>query len=211
MNPAEASPAASGVPERRTTTIKLIAAAIDVLSRKGWSATTREIAHVAGVNEATLFRQFESKDHLIEAVTREIVREQSEALDRVDLDNFDLARDLTRLAHAYERAMTRYQAFVRTMLSQPADARLTEKIVRDVGEPLRAKFIAYLAEGQRRKIVREMNLAAAVDAFTAMLFTHVLRSAFYRPGYSREKYLETCVAVFLHGICGPGAAMPECK
>ncbi|HSM78351.1 MAG TPA: TetR/AcrR family transcriptional regulator [Bryobacteraceae bacterium] len=199
------------VPERRPTTAKLLAAAIDVFSKKGLAATTREIAEAAGVNEATLFRQFESKDHLIEAVTREIVAEQAEALQRVDLEDFNPRRDLTRLAIAYERAMTRHQAYIRTMLSQPADRRLAEKIVREVVEPLRAKFISYLAEGQRRKVVRKMNLSASVDAFTAMIFAYVLRSAFYRAGYSRKAYLTACVDIFLEGICRSSASMRECK
>lgn len=201
----------AGVPERRPTTTKLLAAAIEVFSRKGLAATTREIAQVAGVNEATLFRQFESKDHLIEAVTREIIRDQAEALHRVDFEDFDLRRDLTRLAVAYERSMTRHQAYIRAMLSEPAGARLTEKIVREVVDPLRGKFIAYLAEGQRRKIVRRMNLSASVDAFTAMIFSHVLRCAFFRPGYSRETYLENCVDIFLEGICSASSPMRECK
>lgn len=190
----------AGAGTMRPTTARLLAAAIEVFSKKGLAATTREIAQAAGVNEATLFRQFESKDHLIEAVTREIVRDQAEALERVDFEDFNLRRDLMRLAVVYERAMTRDQAYIRTMLSQPADVQLTDRLMRQVVAPMRARFIAYLAEGQRRGLVREMNLSASVDAFTAMIFTHVMRCAFHKPGYSRESYLETCVGIFLEGI-----------
>ena len=66
--------------ERRDTTKRILAAALEVFSRDGLGGTTREIARVAGVNEATLFRQFESKDHLLTAVTREVVRLEAEAL-----------------------------------------------------------------------------------------------------------------------------------
>lgn len=50
---------------------RIIAAARDVIARKGKrGATTREIADLAGVNEATLFRHFGNKESLIVAVAK---------------------------------------------------------------------------------------------------------------------------------------------
>ena len=69
--------------------------------------------------------------------------------------------------------------------------------MREVIQPLRAKFILYLAEGRRRGVVRQsVQLMPAVDAFTGMIFAAVLRSAVYAPGYSRETYLATCIDLF---------------
>jgi len=50
---------------------RILAAAREVIARKGKrGATTREIADVAGVNEATLFRHFGTKEALIVAVAQ---------------------------------------------------------------------------------------------------------------------------------------------
>jgi AcrR family transcriptional regulator len=50
---------------------RILSAAREVIARKGKrGATTREIADVAGVNEATLFRHFGTKEALIVAVAQ---------------------------------------------------------------------------------------------------------------------------------------------
>jgi AcrR family transcriptional regulator len=46
----------------------IIAAAAEVFAERGLDAATAEIAHRAGVGEATLFRRFPSKDELIDAI-----------------------------------------------------------------------------------------------------------------------------------------------
>jgi AcrR family transcriptional regulator len=183
---------------------RLLAAALEMFSTRGMAATTREIADAAGVNEVTLFRLFESKDQLLTAVVSEVIRAESEAMDRVDFVDFDIRRDIATLAEVFYATHEQYQAFLRTMLAHRFHPKLTEDIMRDVIQPLRDKFIRYLAEGQRRGVIRPgIVLAAAVDSFTGMIFAAVLRRAVYTPGYSRETYLKTCVDLFLEGISAP--------
>ena len=193
------------VAEKLATRERLLAAALELFSLHGLAATTKDIARTAGLNEVTLFRHFETKEQLLAAVVAEVKRAESEALDRVDFQQFDLKRDITRLAAVFHQTTGRYQAFSRTMLAQPINRELAQKIVREVVQPVRAKFIAYLVEGQRRGLVREMSLEPAVDALTGMIFAGVLRASVHAPGYSKQAYLETCVSLFLHGI------VPQCK
>lgn len=55
--------------ERNDTSIEILTAARDLFSQKGYNAvTTKEIAKQAGVNEVTIFRKFQSKQKLFEAV-----------------------------------------------------------------------------------------------------------------------------------------------
>src|SRR5689334_22874415 len=117
---------------KATASERLIDAALEMFSRRGMAATTREIAEAAGVNEVTLFRLFESKDRLLAAVVGEVVRAEHEALDRVDLEDFDIRRDISALANVFYAAHEQYQAFLRTMLAHRFQPRLTEDIMREV-------------------------------------------------------------------------------
>lgn len=88
------------VPEE--TRERIILAARDVIKRKGKrGATTREIADVAGVNEATLFRHFGNKEALIVAVAKHSCPDVSlratieDLTGPVEHDLFVIARDMT--------------------------------------------------------------------------------------------------------------------
>lgn len=62
---------AKGTATPEDTRVRILLAGRDVIARKGKrGATTREIADVAGVNEATLFRHFGTKESLIVAVAK---------------------------------------------------------------------------------------------------------------------------------------------
>ena len=55
---------------RSVTEVRIVEAAVQLFSRKGYKGTsTREIAHLAGVNEATLFRYFARKADLFWTAT----------------------------------------------------------------------------------------------------------------------------------------------
>jgi AcrR family transcriptional regulator len=78
---------------------RIILAARDVIKRKGKrGATTREIADVAGVNEATLFRHFGNKEALIVAVAKHSCPDVSL---RATIDGLEgpIERDLYTIAH----------------------------------------------------------------------------------------------------------------
>lgn len=81
---------------------RIIIAAREVIKRKGKrGATTREIADVAGVNEATLFRHFGNKEALIIAVAKYScpdvsLRATLEKLEGpIEHDLYVLAREMT--------------------------------------------------------------------------------------------------------------------
>ena len=77
------------------------------------------------------------------------------------------------------------------------------QVLRGVVLPLREKLIVYLGNGIEQGNVRpEVDLQLTVDMFTGMLLSGMLRRHTSRisQGYSRDRYVESCVDLFVRGI-----------
>lgn len=84
----------------------ILEAARNVFSRFGYdSARTQEIARVAGISEALIYRHFVSKEVLYTAVLREIIREQNENYHLIGLQDMT-PRGLVRNLRSYFELVT---------------------------------------------------------------------------------------------------------
>lgn len=187
------------------TRTRLLEAATEVFATAGVTgATTREIARVAGVNEVTLFRHFQSKEQLLGAVVGYVTALQAEALSHEEEWTQDLHLDLTHYAWLYNTMLEKHEALVRTFIGEakrhPEAAR---RVIQEAVQPLRERLIAYLRNGIEWGTVRfEIDPLAAADLFTGMLLSGMLRrtAASMPQGYTREHYIESCVDLFVRGI-----------
>ncbi|MBW4539103.1 MAG: TetR/AcrR family transcriptional regulator [Myxacorys chilensis ATA2-1-KO14] len=197
--------------KREQTRDRLLDAALKVFAQAGITgATTREIARVAGVNEVTLFRHFQSKEQLLEAVVQHVSALQIEALTNQDEWTQNLFIDLKHYAWLFNNTLEAHEDLVRTFIGEarrhPEAAR---QILQEAAQGLREKLIVYLQQGQGNGTVRaDLDLAAAVDSFTGMLLAGMLRrSAASIPlDYSRETYIDQCVDLFVRGVSASSAA-----
>jgi AcrR family transcriptional regulator len=89
---------------------RLIAAATEVFAERGLDASTAEIAHRAGVGEATLFRRFPTKDDLIDAICESRMDEVI-ALAEKACEDPDPARGLERFLHRLIDNFSKDQGF----------------------------------------------------------------------------------------------------
>ena len=189
-------------PERRR---QILAAAQEVFIRSSLSgARTREIAAQAGVNEATLFAHFESKEALFEAAVleplREAVSEQVEiARARARAPQEQSAQDAS--LHAHDR-------FLRTMLkSYPL---LVTALFSDraAGEEMYRKhifpMIRTLSEITRERAGEDRLKHVDVDLMTLMGFgVHlmvVMDHHFRGTELDVEKTAAAITAMFDHGL-----------
>lgn len=186
---------------------RLISAAFKVFSRDGLhGATTRAIAQEAGVNEVTLFRHFQTKEGLLEALLTSMVDEaqqEEEQVDEAQWSRGSLRVNLLRYAERYYTQASGKEAFVRTILGEaqryPEHAR---KILMDVYAPVRKALVTNLEAARKAgKVRRGVDLATAADAFMDMLLCGMLRHTAGLGGESTPKqFIATCADIFAAGL-----------
>ncbi len=184
---------------------RLLDAAYRVCAARGLhGATTREIADEARVNEVTLFRHFGNKEKLIAALFRRSVAAQVESLSDSEPDGNDLERDLRRYAVRYSEMLFGNEALIRTIIGEarrhPEQAR---QVICESARPMRERLLAYLHAAQKEGTVRrDVVLGPAIDAFTGMLLSGMLRRTGFKDylDYSQDDYVSSCVDLFMRGI-----------
>jgi AcrR family transcriptional regulator len=183
---------------------KLLEAGAVVFAREGLQgATTRMIAHEAGVNEVTLFRLFENKERLLAEVLANERQAQCDTMAQKTSWTQDLRADLRTHALTFNAMLEKNEAMIRTLIGearrQPVHAK---QIIHEAVRPAREGFISYLIEARERGCVRgDVKIAAAVDMFTGMLLSGMLRRTSHGVSdYSVKEYLVTCVEIFVSGI-----------
>lgn len=184
---------------------RLLQAAARVYARHGLSgATTRAIADEAGVNEVTLFRIFETKERLLDAV----VQAQFSASGDLPVAPPRSARgslraDLLEQARRYEERVQENLLLIRTMIGEIHRHGDNERrVYQSLFRPLRDAMVDRFSEAQNRRELRKgVSPALLADLLVGMIFTGVLRrsSPHFHRDYSAAEYLETAVDLVLRG------------
>jgi AcrR family transcriptional regulator len=182
------------------TRLRLLAATRSLLAAKGRrGTTTREIADQAGVNEATLFRQFGSKDALVDACVEHYCStvELQELLASLD---GDLERDLQRIASALIQRMENVRdLIVMSLAEENADGTVGEAAWR---APTAIKKIVadYMA---KRIAAGELsgNPLFLARFFMGMVFSYVMGRKRFPEEYAADPpaVVEFQVGLFLNG------------
>jgi AcrR family transcriptional regulator len=179
----------------------LLNAAARVFARDGLEgATTRAISREAGVNEVTLFRQFGTKEHLLEAVVGTAFAAIPEKRGR---GTRSLRTDLESFARSYEDLLVANLPLIRTMIGEiHRHAHCQHQALKGIFWPMRAALVKRIrcacSMGEARP---GLDPAVAADLFAGMIFSWVLRrTTIRRPSYRASGYRDECVRVFLNGI-----------
>jgi AcrR family transcriptional regulator len=182
------------------TRLRLLAATRSLLAHNGRrGTTTREIADQAGVNEATLFRHFGSKDALVDACVEYYCRtvELEELLASLD---GDLERDLQRIASAVMQRMESVRdLIVMSLAEEDRDGSVGEAAWR---APTAIKKIVaeYMAKRIAAGELRGNPLFLA-RFFMGMVFSYVMGRKRFPEEYAAEpaQVVEFQVGMFLNG------------
>lgn len=184
---------------------RLLAAAGRVFAREGLQgATTREIAREAGVNEVTLFRHFQTKEKLQDAVLEWVLDQQAELLAAQPARRpCDLRESLLRHIHIYEALLEQNLPLIRTLIGEMHRQEEHERVLLGIFAPLRAELVATLEAARSSGIVRaDVEPTIVADSLNGTIFTAALRRGSFCPPreYSHADYVKSCVEMILRGI-----------
>jgi AcrR family transcriptional regulator len=182
----------------------LITAAARVFARDGLEgATTRAISREAGLNEVTLFRNFGTKEHLIEAVVGNAFGRKGDA---APSGSHGLRADLVSFAKRYEDLLVANLPLVRTMIGEiHRHAVCQHQALKGIFWPMRDALVERLrTAGKSGELRSRLNPSVAADLFAGSIFSGVIRSerALSAKEYRASEYRDACVDIFLNGVAG---------
>jgi AcrR family transcriptional regulator len=178
---------------------RILAATRQILAKKGRrGTTTREIAELAGVNEATLFRHFGNKDAIVEAVANHYCPVEA-VQDVAGKLSGDLESDLHSLAGVLvDRMESVRDLIVMSLAEEEADSSLSTAAWRGP-TAIRQIVIDYMTKQvQNGSLQGDPLLLARV--FMGMIFAYVIgRKKFPEMAQSAQEIINFQINVFLNG------------
>ena len=187
------------------TSQKIIDATMALIRDKGYVATTtKDIAHLAGVNECTLFRKFKNKkDIVLNGVAQEKWRANitPELFQNVV---WELGPDLEMFMTAYMDRIT--PDFVNLSIGLRAPQLYDETappLIMKVPQAFLSSLIEYFEKMEQLGKIRHMDFESlAMTIFSSTFGYTFLKSSFNQEltGLDREQFIKNSVAVFLNGI-----------
>ena len=188
------------------TSQKIIDATMALIRDKGYVATTtKDIAHLAGVNECTLFRKFKNKKDI---VLSGIAQEKWRANITPELFQnvvWELQPDLEMFMTAYMDRITPDFVNLSIGLRAPQLYDETAPMIMKVPQAFISSLIEYFEKMEQLGKIGHMDFESlAMTIFSSTFGYTFLKSSFHQEltSLDREQFIKNSVAVFLNGISG---------
>ncbi|SET42744.1 TetR/AcrR family transcriptional regulator [Enterocloster lavalensis] len=186
------------------TSQKIIDATMALIRDKGYVATTtKDIAHLAGVNECTLFRKFKNKKDI---VLSGIAQEKWRANITPELFQnvvWELQPDLEMFITAYMDRITPDFVNLSIGLRAPQLYEETAPMIMKVPQAFISSLIEYFEKMEQLGKINHMDFESlAMTIFSSTFGYTFLKSSFHQEltSLDREQFIKNSVAVFLNGI-----------
>ena len=186
------------------TSQKIIDAAMTLVRDKGYVATTtKEIARIAGVNECTLFRKFESKKDIVLQGANQTGWRANVTPEIFENVEWDLQADLEMFMRAYIDRMTPDFVNLSIGLRAPQLYEETKELIMKVPQAFLRTFTDYLNKMCAMGKIPEKDFETlALTVFSATFGYTFLNASFGTELTEIEKnrYMKESVQMFLKGI-----------
>ena len=186
------------------TSQKIIDAAMTLVRDKGYVATTtKEIARIAGVNECTLFRKFESKKDIVLQGANQTGWRANVTPEIFENVEWDLQTDLKMFMRAYMDRMTPDFVNLSIGLRAPQLYEETSALIMKVPQAFLSSFTQYLNKMfDLGKIPK-----ADFDALALTIFSSTFGYAFLNASFGdelskveKDEYIKSSVQMFIKGL-----------
>lgn len=186
------------------TSQKIIDAAMALVRDKGYVATTtKEIAKVAGVNECTLFRKFESKKDIVLQGANQVGWRADIKPEIFENVTWELGTDLEMFLRAYIDRMTPDFVNLSIGLRAPQLYEETKHLIMKVPQAFLETFTDYLEQMREKgKIPKRDFKTLAMTVFSAAFGYTFLNASFGKELTDVEKdaYIKESVRMFIKGL-----------
>ncbi len=185
---------------------RLLGATMKLVSEKGYlGATTREIAHEAGVSEITLFRHFGSKEKLFEGMLGQYTFLPQLKELRPRLDEIPYEEALRVVATRFLLTLKERKSFIKIMFSEvnlyPGKIR---KVYNNTIDETRSTLADYFLSLQKKGTLRKVSPEASARTFLSILVSYfrseeIMRGLDITKKGKMDREVREIVDIFVHG------------
>jgi AcrR family transcriptional regulator len=194
-------------PRRNLTRQRLIKSAFQLFVSQGVTATTtRQIAELAGVNEVTLFRQFNNKHGLLQAVLEDttMLTQLGEILGQQANASQNLAQALAAYASLQLQALEQAPELVRSLIGE--SGQYSPETVQALGQGLAqvndytTQYLATILQDQPPQHLSIEQLASLLNSLLVGYIVLEVTSPFHEFWPSQPDFLTALVELFLQVV-----------
>ncbi|GIN91681.1 TetR family transcriptional regulator [Siminovitchia terrae] len=181
--------------DKKSSREKILLAALEVFSGKGYTGTTtREIAKRAGVDHSTLFRQFRNKEKLFEEAVINQVTPVSDLVNlRIDFTG-ELTTDLRLLANNFfKNTLHKLDVIWTTLFEVKTNEEIRRQVIK-LNNTLVDHLSNYLEDLHLQGKIPLRNYKMIASTFYGHLFMYLVYQRFDEP-LELEGYIDTCVSM----------------
>ena len=210
--PSSAAPPGRPLPRRRDpkgTRDRLVRAALELFTSQGYHGTTTpEIARKAGVAEGTIYRHFDSKEHLLNEIYRAGLRLFATVL-RTPASSAELRERLEQVATSWRDIAARNPAVVRLVFVSRFTPLLDQKS-RELAREFRRDVESLVADGKASGQIRPGTAEVWADVWLSLMGLMLERVA-TKEWDPDQAAIRTVIDVAWTaiGVSGPAAPQPR--
>jgi AcrR family transcriptional regulator len=193
--------------KKKDTKTKIIHAAFEVFSKKGYnSTTTKELAKKAGVNEVTLFRLFKKKENLYKEMLAYYANIEFIA-DQVHFEiKGDTRKDLRNILEEMITTIPVRNKIIKLIMLDAHTNPIVKKRLTEFPMGLQKFFKEYLQTVIPEESARDIDY----DIASLILLSYILRYSILESmigrdpfGANEDENIDRFLDIFLHGILKP--------